>query len=266
MTLRAFSYGGGVQSTAALVLAAQKSIEYHTFLFCNVGDDSENPATLAYVRDIARPYAEQQGLLFYELQRFRRDGTVDTIYQRLTRPHTRSIGIPVRMSNGAPGRRACTIDFKILLTARWLKAQGATSEHPATVGLGISLDEFQRMRSTSGIPYELLDYPLITLRLDRAACVSIIERAGLPVPPKSSCWFCPYHSLHTWQQMRQKQPTLFAQAVALEQHINARRTALGRDQVWLSSKLKPLDRATTDITQATLFDDEMPCDSGYCFL
>ena len=45
MTLRVFSYGGGVQSTAALVLASQHKIDFKTFLFCNVGDDSENPAT-----------------------------------------------------------------------------------------------------------------------------------------------------------------------------------------------------------------------------
>jgi hypothetical protein len=31
--IRVFSYGGGVQSTAALVLAAQGVIDYHTFLW-----------------------------------------------------------------------------------------------------------------------------------------------------------------------------------------------------------------------------------------
>lgn len=40
MVLKAFSFDGGVQSTAALVLAAQGKPDYRTFLFCNVGDDS----------------------------------------------------------------------------------------------------------------------------------------------------------------------------------------------------------------------------------
>ncbi|WP_254897837.1 hypothetical protein [Kitasatospora sp. NA04385] len=35
--IRSFSFGGGVQSTAALVLAAQGRIDYRTFLFANVG-------------------------------------------------------------------------------------------------------------------------------------------------------------------------------------------------------------------------------------
>jgi hypothetical protein len=43
------------------------------------------------------------------------------------------------------------------------------------------------MRSDSGIAHERVAYPLIDLRLDRAACVQIIRQAGLPVPPKSSC-------------------------------------------------------------------------------
>ena len=60
--LKVFSYGGGVQSTAALVLAAQGRIDYQTFLFCNVGADSENPETLEYVEQVARPFAARHGL------------------------------------------------------------------------------------------------------------------------------------------------------------------------------------------------------------
>src|SRR6266550_8306464 len=113
-TLKVFSYGGGVQSTAALVLAAQGKIDYRTFIFCDVGADSENPDTIQYVQEVAQPYAQKHGIELITLQKKLRDGSVDTIYQRLTRPGSRSIGIPVRMNgNGAPGRRSCTYDFKI---------------------------------------------------------------------------------------------------------------------------------------------------------
>lgn len=67
--IKAFSFGGGVQSTAALVLAAQGRIDYRTFLFANVGSDSELPATLRYVRDFAIPFAEAHGLSIVELFR-----------------------------------------------------------------------------------------------------------------------------------------------------------------------------------------------------
>ncbi|TDB83784.1 phosphoadenosine phosphosulfate reductase, partial [Actinomadura sp. 7K534] len=96
--MRAFSYGGGWQSTAALVLAAQGRIDFPTFLFANVGDDSEHPATLRYIRDHAAPYAAAHGIDLRELHRIRRDGTTETLYGRLTREGSRSIPIPVRMS------------------------------------------------------------------------------------------------------------------------------------------------------------------------
>ena len=53
--LRVVSYGGGVQSTALLVLAAQGRVDFRVFLMANTGDDSEHPATLRYVRVVAVP-------------------------------------------------------------------------------------------------------------------------------------------------------------------------------------------------------------------
>jgi len=122
------------------------------------------------------------------------------------------------------------------------------------------------MRSESGIAHERLAYPLIDLRIDRAACIEIIRQAGLPVPPKSSCWFCPYHSVRTWQAMRQQQPALFAKAVALERMLNEKRTRQGRGPVWFTNKLKPLETVTTDLTQEELFEEMDGCESGYCLV
>jgi site-specific recombinase XerD len=188
--LRAFSYGGGWQSTAAVVLAAQGHIDFQTFLFANVGDDSEHPATLAYIRDHAAPYAAAHGIDLRQLHRIRRDGTTETLYGRLIREGSRSIPIPVRMSNGAPGTRSCTADFKIRVIGRWLKAHGATPTNPATIAIGISLDEIHRANTRRHQPYERIVYPLLDLHIRRTDCPRIIRSAGLPVPPKSACWFC----------------------------------------------------------------------------
>jgi hypothetical protein len=295
--LSVFSYGGGVQSTAALVLAAQGKIDYHLFLFCNVGEDSENPKTIAYVNEIAKPFAQQHGLSLLELQKRRRDGTPETIYQRLTKPGSRSIGIPVRMSNGAPGNRSCTVDFKIKVCDKWLLDHGvrdalllekrlaawlearhesaiplslvphlAAFPRPlARVGLGISLDEFQRMRS-SDLEWKQNAYPLIDLRLTRQDCMNIIERAGLPIPPKSSCKWCPFHRLSYWIAMRRDDPTMFAECVTLERFINERRGSLGLDAVWLTRYGKPLDKVVSDTLQPALWEEDDMCESGYCMV
>ncbi|KOT83889.1 phosphoadenosine phosphosulfate reductase, partial [Streptomyces rimosus subsp. pseudoverticillatus] len=54
--VKTFSFGGGWQSMAALVLAATRELDYRTFLMANVGDDSEHPGTLRYLRQYAIPY------------------------------------------------------------------------------------------------------------------------------------------------------------------------------------------------------------------
>lgn len=255
MSVKAFSFGGGVQSTAALVLAAQGKIDYKTFLFSNVGDDSEYPKTIEYLHNVAIPYAQAHGIDLQILMKHRK-GVPETLWESLMRDN-RSIGIPVRMSNGAPGNRSCTADFKIKVIAKWMKQHGATKQAPGAVGIGISLDEFQRMKD-SMLPHIRNEYPLIDLRLDRQDCVNLISRAGLPVPPKSSCFFCPFHTIRAWQELYDKEPELFQRSVFLEQTLNERRRSLGKDEVWLTSKAMPLDQVVNGShqNQLALFPDE----------
>jgi hypothetical protein len=272
MGLRAISYGGGVQSTALLVLAATGRIDFRLFLFANVGDDSEDPATLDYIGRYAQPYATLHGIQLHQLRRQRRDGTSETLYGRLTKPGSRSLPIPVRMSNGAPGTRSCTADFKIKVIGRWLKAHGATDDDPATVGIGISLDEIERVNNRRALPYEQPVYPLLDHDppLRRHDCARIIRAAGLPVPPKSACWFCPFRRPASWAETRRDRPALFDRSCALEDLLNARRAALGKDPVWLTRFNRPLREAiVTAQDMLPGFDtdgaDEALCDNGACF-
>jgi hypothetical protein len=267
MTIRAFSYGGGVQSTAGLVLAAQGKIDYPIFLFSNVGEDSEHPETLRYVREIAMPYAEQHNIVLQEfvkrMQRGDRKGEIETVYSRAVADN-RTIGIPVFMGSGAPGRRNCTVDFKIKQVNKVLRQLGATNDQPAIIGLGISVDEYQRMSSNDPrTPFVQKEYPLIDLRLTRADCEHIIREAGLPVPPKSSCWFCPFHSIATWRRLQNDHPDLFDRAVQLEKRLNEKGVDLTRDQIYLTRKLQPLDVALSGIQHEMDFGEDA-CESGYC--
>lgn len=274
MTLRTISYGGGVQSTALVALAAQGKLDdiiggpVHAALFSNVGDDSEHPATLEYVRNIAMPWAAERGITIHELHRVKRDGSTETLMGRLTREGSRSLPIPVRMDNGAPGNRSCTADFKIKVIGKWLKANGASKDNPAVVCIGISTDEITRVSNKRVMPYEQPVYPLIELGLDRSACQRVIAEAGLPVPPKSSCYFCPFHRPQTWAEMRRDEPDLFWKSAELEATLNARRDVLGKDRVYLTRFAKPLPEAIPE-AQEMLPLLEMAggdgCDSGYCW-
>ncbi|MFD8379139.1 phosphoadenosine phosphosulfate reductase [Streptomyces sp. NPDC059679] len=264
--VRSFSFGGGWQSMAALVLAARDDLDYRTFIMANVGDDSENPRTLRYLHQYALPFAAEHGLELVVVDRvMKRTGEVRTLYQDLTREGSRSLKIPVRMSNGAPGTRSCTVEFKIKVVGDELKRRGASAEHPATVGIGITLDEIHRANTRHCEPHERIEYPLLERGIRRIDCARIIRSAGLPVPPKSSCWFCPFHRPETWQEMRRTEPELFVKACRLEDLLNGRRDELGKDHVYLTAFGKPLREAIGDGTDTLPFDAYgMGCDSGWC--
>lgn len=270
VSLRVISFGGGQQSTALLVLAAQDRIDFHTFLFANVGDDSEHPATLRYIEDHARPFAAEHGLELVELQRVgvvgARRGEGRTLLADLMRPESRSIGIPVHLAGGGPGTRQCTDRYKIAVIARELAARGATKDDPATVGIGISVDEIERANNRSHIPHEVVTYPLLELGLRRTDCQRIIREAGLPLPPKSACFFCPMKRPTEWHDLRRTEPELFDRACALEATLVQRRARLGKDPAYLTGLGRPLAEAIPDGVDLLPLDDEADgaCDSGWC--
>lgn len=267
MTIRSISYGGGVQSTALLVLAATGRIDFRTFLMANVGDDSENPGTLRYLEEYAKPYAAEHDIELTVLDRVMvRSGETRTLYGEITREGSKSLKIPVRMSNGAPGTRSCTADYKIIVIGRELKRRGATPTNRATIGIGISVDEIQRANSRRPEPHEDIVYPLLDLGLRRSDCARIIRDAGLPVPPKSSCWFCPFHRPETWHDQRRDEPELFEKSCQLEELLNRRRDDLGKDHVYLTRFGKPLREAIPDgVDLLPMFDEaDGMCDSGWC--
>lgn len=268
--IRAISYGGGVQSTGLLVLAAQGRIDFPLFLMANVGDDSEHPDTLRYVREVAMPYAEKHSIELVMLDRIKRDGSIETLWGRLMREGSRSLPIPVRMSNGAPGKRSCTTDFKIKVIGKELKRRGASADNPATIGIGISLDEIHRANARKVEPHERIVYPLVGvgeetgLKMNRLDCERVIRSAGLPVPPKSSCFFCPFHRPTAWADLAREHPDLFEKSAQLEATLNARRDELGKDHVYLTRFGVPLREAIdADQELLPLIDDG--CDSGWCF-
>lgn len=266
--MRIFSYGGGVQSTAVLVLASQGKVQYDHFLFANVGEDSEHPDTLEYFRDVAMPFAEKHGLDLQEVRKYRK-GEIETVRSRIFSTR-KSVPLPMRLNSGAPGRRSCTLDFKIRVIDRWAR-DNRNGNNFFTVGLGISTDEIHRAKYRppdevyKGLIKEL-EYPLIDLRISRSDCQKIIATAGIEVPPPSACYFCPFHNDTEWHRLRQNKPDLFFDAVKIEKHLQDKRSRLcPKDAVWMHRKLIPLDRAIPD--QPFLLDDDDldNCESGYCF-
>ena len=275
MTLRTISYGGGVQSSALIVLATQGKLDeimggsITAALFANTGDDSEHPKTLTYVRQFMVPWAAERGIPVIELQKTRADGTKETLWGRATHPDKRSLPIPVRLSNGAPASRHCTVDFKIKVLQKWIKDHGATADEPATVAVGISTDEYQRANNKSDAKFERRVFPLLELGLSRHDCASLIAEANVPIPPKSSCFFCPWHSRLTWAEMRRDEPELFERSAQLEDILHEKADRFGHKRAYLTDRLKPLREAIMT-AEDSLFADQPfnggACDSGVCWV
>lgn len=275
--MKVIAYGGGVQSTALVVLATQGELDYQYALFSNVGDKAEHPDTLAYVSTVMTPWAKDRDgpqvvTLHKEWQRGDRKGQVVDLWDEIVDRDKRSIPIPIRMPDtGAPGNRLCTIDYKVRVVSRWIRDNADTDE--TQVAIGISTDEYQRASRRKDIDGERAIYPLLDLNLSRSDCQNIISDAGLPVPRKSSCFFCPFHKPSHFAEMRRDDPELFQRAAELETLVNVKRDDMGKDHVYLTRFGMPLADAVP-VAQEPLFqlpefqdmDNDGACDEGYCFV
>lgn len=274
--MRIISYGGGVQSTAMVIMAATHNAEFEAAcggpidaaVMANVGDDSEHPQTIDYVRNVMQPWAAELDFPVVMAERINKQGVKETLYSRQMNEERRAL-IPVRLgTTGAPGFRECTGDFKIKVISKWLKANGVNKDNKATVVLGISVDEFQRIGKPADRPNEKRIYPLIEMGMSRADCQQVPPKHGLPVPGKSACYFCPFKRPSDWAEMRRDYPDLFDKSAALERRINENRRKLDKDNVWFTRFNKPLHEAIGEAqTQLPGFEsiEESGCDSGHCF-
>jgi hypothetical protein len=78
-------------------------------------------------------------------------------------------------------------------------------------------------------------YPLAQWGYDRERCQAVIRAAGLPVPAKSSCFFCPASKKLEIVWLRQRHPDLLARALAIEGNARPKLTSvkgLGRSFSW----------------------------------
>ena len=213
------SYGGGIQSTALVVLAMRERWAIDEIVHVDLVD-AESPRTREYVDYFRRWLRDGYG----------RDITV--IERNMYRDMLDNPGftpVPWRARDGSfMLSRQCTRQYKVAPLQRYLY-----DRYPGDcirLMLGISVDEFHRMRDSSAARIEHV-YPLVDARLTRWQCREIIERAGLAVPSKSSCWFCPYRSSASQLALVRHYPRLREMVRALEDRINADRRRRGRDEV-----------------------------------
>lgn len=95
-------------------------------------------------------------------------------------------------------------------------------------------------------------YPLREWGFDRAACGKIIVDAGLPLPPKSSCFFCPAMRDIEIAQLAREEPDLYKLALEMERLYREGRHFRG-DNFFTVKAVRP---ATGEKVEMGLFGED----------
>lgn len=162
--------------------------------------------------------------------------------------------------------RHCTADYKIAVVRREIRKQlGYTQysripEKSIRLWMGISTDEVLRAKE-SQVGYIENVFPLLDMEMDRDDCLKWFSKNSLPLPPKSACIICPFHSNKHWRDMKENDPEAWAMAVEFDKKIR-RLPKLDAD-IYLHSDRVPLDEVDLGVEQISMFDEE--CE-GMCGL
>jgi hypothetical protein len=154
-------------------------------------------------------------------------------------------------TKGLLGRK-CTSDYKIIPLQRkvrelvGIKRAGAGIVR-AKMWIGITTDEAHRMKP-SRVDYIENTWPLIDAGMSRKDCLRWMRENGYPEPPRSACYFCPFHGDHEWRRLRDEEPQEFARAIAFDQMLRntqAQQEVL-RGIPFLHSSCEPLGQVNFD--------------------
>ena len=161
-------------------------------------------------------------------------------------------------SHGGKLRRQCTKNWKIAPMRRWL--QSNRNGQSVNQWIGISLDEFQRMKD-SDVKFITNIYPLVEAKMTCADCIKWLDGHGLEIPPKSACTFCPYHSTMEWRRIKQN-PQDWEEATEVDGRIRHVRPPY---DLFVHRSCKPLSeidlRTEEQKGQMSLWDEEC---TGIC--
>ena len=151
---------------------------------------------------------------------------------------------------GALGR-SCTADYKIRPIEKKIEElaeiKRGEKETKVTQWIGISYDEIQRMKNSQKA-WTDLRYPLIELEMHRHHCKEWMAKNGYPEPPRSACYYCPFHSDDEWRKMRNQDPEYFAKAIAFDKDIRelSKKDKGLKMEAYLHRSCKPLDEVDFD--------------------
>lgn len=188
------AYGLGVDSTALLIGLNDAGIRPDKILFADTGNEKQEtydylPTIQEWLARVGFPQVEVVRKVVKDFKHW---------------PPYRSLGENCLTNETLPslafGFKSCSLKWKVYPqdqhVKRWqpaIDAWKAGLKVGKMIGYDDSPNDRKRFAHAVGVEdkqYEY-SYPLIEWGWDRDRCKEKIARAGLPVPAKSACYFCP---------------------------------------------------------------------------
>jgi len=259
MPFRYISWGCGLQSTTLVEMACEGTLKADAIFFADTRDEpSWVYETLGFwwARAPVPIYVVSKGKLSSDLEAAASEGK-------------RFASIPAWTAGGdgraAPLRRQCTREYKIEVIEKALRRllgyePRARCRHDAVCIQGISFDELGRCRPAR-TPWITNEWPLVELGMTRNDCREFLQARNLPIPKKSSCVYCPYHSDKYWRELKEQEPAEFAEACRVDETVRNMTMRGVQSPCFIHRSLIPLRQADFGADQRELFDKEC---SGHC--
>lgn len=241
--LTVVSYGAGTNSTAELVEMVVREEQVDLITFADTG--GERPETYAYLEMFSK-WLVAHGMP--PIVTVRKGGRQETLEENCHRMNM--------LPSVAYGFKSCSQKYKgepqDAYCNKWEPAIEAWKAGQKVVRcIGYDADEPHRAKFYEDKKF-IWRYPLLEWGMGREECIQTILRAGLPLPGKSSCFFCPNSKPH---EILSLPDDLKERAIAMERQANLTSVkGLGRRWRWE-------DLIASDRDQLRLFDNnnDIPC-------
>ena len=225
----AVSYGAGTNSTALLVEMVNRGIRPDVITFADTG--GERPATYEYLYMFSEWLVSKNFPEIVTVKKVTRDGCILTLEQNCLNEKM--------LPSIAYGFKSCSLKYKVAPQDKFMNSFNPAIDawdkgEKVIKFIGYDADEERRAKINSDDKYEY-QYPLIEWGMGRDECVISILSAGLNLPGKSACFFCPSSKPKEIRQLKREFPDLLQRAIAMEENALDNLTSvkgLGRNWSW----------------------------------
>ena len=251
-------YGGGTNSTAMIIGLYQRDVPIDLILFSDTG--CEQPHTYEYLT-VMDGWLREHGLPQITILKYTdRNGERLTLEQECLRSGT----LPAI----AYGNKSCSLKHKVSPQEKFCNNHPACREvweSGQRVVKFIGYDAGEERRRTHAIVYDAQDkkykneYPLIDWGWFREDCIAAIQQEGLPLPGKSSCFFCPSMKRSEIRTLYHNHRDLYKRAIAIERNAKPNLVSIkGLGRSWSWEDFVQADKDQTAF--CGLFpENDMPC-------